>query len=185
MAFILAGVIALTVLVPKTAVSVAAGALFGTLVGGALMLAIAVIAAAVNYHIGRWWLHDSIDRKLADAGGDSQHQRWFHAIRDVASEAGFRFHFLIRLTPIPTTLISYAMGASGSKTKPFLLAAAAAVLPQLLWVHGGTAASLIDEPAVPVLRWCTVAVSILAGIAISVLVPKMAFRRIESMKAHQ
>lgn len=185
LAFIFFGVTALTLLVPKTAVSVTAGALFGTLAGGGLMLLVAVIAAGINYHIGRWWLHDSIDRKLEKSSENERYRPWIRAIRDVAAESGFQFHFLIRLTPIPTTLISYAMGMSGSKITPFLLAAAAAVLPQLLWVHGGTAATLVEEPAFSVFRWITIGISIVAGIAISLLVPKLALRRINSMKQNQ
>ena len=43
--FVICGVAAMTVLVPKTAVSLSAGAIFGTLLGGFLMLLIAVAAA--------------------------------------------------------------------------------------------------------------------------------------------
>jgi uncharacterized membrane protein YdjX (TVP38/TMEM64 family) len=182
--FILLGISLMSALVPKTAVSVTAGALFGTLLGSCLMLIIAVVAAALNYAIGRWWLHQSINRKLLLAS-ERDHVPWVLAVRDVARTAGFRFHFLIRLAPIPTTLISYAMGASGSRIRPFLLAAAVAVIPQSLWVHGGTAAMLIDDPSPNGLGWTSVIVSVLAAIAISIIVPRMAMTRIESMKNMQ
>ena len=56
--FVLCGVAAMTMLIPKTAVSVSAGAIFGTFMGGFLMLVTAVAAAILNYSIARWWLHE-------------------------------------------------------------------------------------------------------------------------------
>lgn len=190
--FIGVGIIAMTVLVPKTLVSITAGALFGTLTGSLLMLVIAVAAAATNHAIGRWWLHDSICRRLNDSEGGAGNEPtfdqprstmdWLHAIADLAGEAGFRLHLLIRLMPIPTTLISYVMGAMGSKRSPFLLAAAVAVLPQTLWVHAGTAATMMDDSSTSQLRWVGIMVSILAAIAVGVIIPKAAIKRIESYR---
>jgi uncharacterized membrane protein YdjX (TVP38/TMEM64 family) len=176
-AFVLAGVLSMTVLVPKTVVSMTAGALFGTPLGSLLMLIIAVSAAALNYSIARWWLFDSISRKLSET---DQHggAAWMRAVRDLAADAGFRFHLVVRLAPIPTTLISYTMGASGSKIRPFLSAAATAVIPQMLWVHGGTATTMIGDPNVSGLRWVSVIVSVLAAMAIGVIVPREAMKRV-------
>ena len=184
LAFIFLGIASMSILVPKTAVSVTAGALFGTIVGSLLMLVIAVAAAGLNYAIGRWWLHESIRRNLTDADAQNR-MMWIRAVRDIARDAGFRFHFLVRMAPIPTTLISYAMGACGSKLRPFLLAAAVAVIPQSLWVHGGTAAILIDDPGASGLRWTSVIISVVAALAISILVPRMAMKRIDTMRELQ
>lgn len=183
-AFIFAGVALMSALVPKTLVSIAAGALFGTPLGVGLMLIVAVGAAALNYAIGRWWLYESIDRRLNRA---SRQQRggWARALRDTAREAGFGFHFLIRMTPLPTTLISYAMGSAGSRIGPFLAAAAVAVVPQSLWVHSGSAGALLSEPDASALQWASVVVSIAAAIAISVFVPRVALQRIESTRSSQ
>jgi uncharacterized membrane protein YdjX (TVP38/TMEM64 family) len=74
------------------------------------------------------------------------------------------------------------MGASGGRLRPFLLAAAVAVIPQTLWVHGGTATMLIDDPSPSGLRWTSVIVSVLAAIAISIIIPRMALKRVEAMK---
>ncbi len=179
--FALAGVISMTAFVPKTVVSITAGALFGTTLGSLLMLVVAVSAAALNYSIARWWLFDSIGCRLHDM---EQHHgtRWMRAVRNVAADAGFQFHLLVRLTPIPTTLISYTMGANGSRRRPFLLAAAVAVIPQMLWVHGGAAATMIDDPSVSGLRWLSVVVSVLAAVAIGVMVPHQASKRLQREK---
>ncbi|MFK8113434.1 MAG: TVP38/TMEM64 family protein [Rubripirellula sp.] len=185
--FAVLGIAAMTVLIPKTLVSITAGALFGTGVGSALMLLVAIMAAALNYSIGRWWLHDSITRRLSRPQSEATTDSftWLQAVAGVAADAGFQFHLLIRLLPIPTTLISYTMGATGSKKRPFFLAAAVAVIPQMLWVHGGTAASMIDEPSGSRLRWLSIFVSIFAAVAISLIVPKQAMKRVQAMKQSQ
>lgn len=176
--FMLAGILSLTLLVPKTVVSITAGALLGTVIGSLAMLVIAVAAAALNYSIARWWLFDSICHSLSQTGQGGRFA-WLRAVRDLAAEAGFCFHLLMRLSPVPTTLISYTMGASGSRLQPFLLAAAVAVIPQTLWVHGGTAATMINDAEVSGLRWLSTVVSVLAAGAVSVIVPKEAMKRIK------
>ncbi len=179
--FVFTAVAAMTLMVPKTAVSVTAGVLFGTALGSFLLLIVAVMAAALNYAIGRWWLYESIELKLA-AAGQSNRSLLLRAVRDMASEAGLRFHLLVRLAPVPTTMISYAMGASGSRIGPFLLAAAITVIPQTLWVHGGTAVTLIGQPHSAPLQWIGPIISILAAITISVLIPPLALQRVEALR---
>jgi uncharacterized membrane protein YdjX (TVP38/TMEM64 family) len=176
-AFVLLGIAALTLLVPKTAVSVLSGAMFGTVLGSLLMLCVAVVAAALNYAIGRWWLRDQVDRALAAASSPN----WLRAIREVSAEADYRFHVLMRLTPLPTAVISYAMGASGSRLRPFLLGAGIAVIPQSLWVHGGTAVTAFDEPSSSPIRWLGIVLSIAAATATAIIVPRLAMRRVEAL----
>ncbi|MAI72123.1 MAG: hypothetical protein CMM01_14600 [Rhodopirellula sp.] len=179
--FMLCGVAAMTVLVPKTAVSLSAGAIFGTLTGGTLMLFIAVIAASLNYCIARWWLHEAICTKLARERQNRSSNR-LRAIHNLAADAGFLFHLMVRLTPIPTTLISYTMGASGSRLGPFLSAAAVAVGPQLLWVQSGASAAIIADGSASTTHWVAVIASVVAAILTSILVPKMALQQIKLVK---
>lgn len=181
LAFIFLGFVSMTILVPKTLVSITAGALFGTINGGLLMFFIAILAATVNYGIGRWWLYESINRRF-DHPSQQSDQSWSRAVRDLAADAGFGFHFLARLLPVPAAMISYLMGASGSRLGPFLCAAALGVFPQMVWVHSGTAITMIDDPSTTGLRWLGVAISVFAGIAIAVIVPREAMRRIETAR---
>ena len=178
-AFVLTSILLMSVLLPKTAISLAAGALFGTLVGSGMMLIIAVTAAVLNYSIGRWWLHDFILQRLESASRDvpASQTKLLRTMRDLASEAGFGFHLLVRLAPIPTMLISYLMGAGGAKLRPFVAAAAVAVIPQTLWVHGGSAASLIHDPNASPAAWLSVGVSVSAAVVLSFIVPRVALQK--------
>lgn len=179
--FVIAAVTAMTLMVPKTAVSVTAGVFFGTALGSLLLLFSALLAAGLNYAIGRWWLYESIERMLA-GGGKSNRSLLLRAVRDMASEGGLRFHLLVRMAPLPTTMISYAMGASGSRIGPYLLAVAIAVIPQTLWVHGGTAVTLIEHGDSSPLQWIGTTVSIVAAIVITFVIPPLALKRLESLR---
>ena len=179
--FVLCGVAAMTMLIPKTAVSVSAGAIFGTFMGGFLMLVTAVAAAILNYSIARWWLHDMICDKLHREQTSTQ-KTWLQVMHDLATDAGFAFHLMVRLTPLPTTLISYTMGANGSRLKPFIAAAAVAVAPQLFWVQSGSAAVMLAEGSTSIVHWAAVICSVTISVLASILLPRLAIHQIRMMK---
>jgi uncharacterized membrane protein YdjX (TVP38/TMEM64 family) len=202
-AFVSISIVLMSTVIPKTAVSVTAGALFGTMLGSSLMVVIAVASAALNYSVGYWWLRDSIRRRLgltsrercsgmqtAPSGvqtglsggqtGSADEHTWTHAVVDLAAEAGFGLHLLIRLSPVPTMVISYGMGAVGARWLPYLAAAAAAIIPQILWVHSGATASMIHNPDATTLRWLSGGLSLVVAIAVSIMIPRQAMRRLQS-----
>ncbi len=209
--FVLISILLMSTFVPKTAVSVTAGALFGTALGTGLMVIIAVTAAAMNYAIGRWWLHDSIRQSLSEAREvlpeepgalpnepadsledhdayreahppTSSRKKWAWVIAGMAADAGFSLHLLIRLSPVPTMLISYSMGALNCRIRPYLWASAVAIIPQSAWVHAGSVATTLHDPDASALRFISVALSVLVAILVSVIVPREAFKRLQSMK---
>ncbi|WP_222435900.1 TVP38/TMEM64 family protein [Rubripirellula tenax] len=179
--FVIISILLMSVMVPKTVVSVTAGALFGTSLGSGLMLVVAVVAAALNYSIGRWWLADSIESRIRRQD-QTPTGEILRTAQSMAGDAGFGFHLMIRLAPIPTMMISYLMGACGGRFAPFLAATAVAVIPQSLWVHSGTIATAIDDPQAGGLRWMGIALSVIGAIAISVAVPREAMKRLKRQR---
>ena len=176
--FVISSVIMMTLFLPKTAVSLTAGALFGTLLGSVLLAIVAVIAALLNYGMGRWWLQASVARRvMANQAG------WLAALRATAGDAGLGLHLLVRLCPIPTTVISYSMGAAGARLKPFLSAAFLAVAPQTLWVHSGAAATSAASSDGNLARWLGAVISLGVACMMSVVVPREALRRIREAQA--
>ena len=127
--------------------------------------------------------------RTLDTTGDLQktgtRANWAKALRDLASEGGLGFHLLFRFAPIPSMLVNYSMGAANARMMPYTIAAAIGVLPQLLWVHGGTIATmdLAVNQTSPIGAWrpITAGVSILAAIAISIVIPRQVMRRIDAM----
>ncbi|MGB7327443.1 MAG: VTT domain-containing protein [Rubripirellula sp.] len=180
--FVVMAVVLMSVMVPKTVMSVAAGAMFGTVMGSGLMLLIAVLAATINFFIGRWWLADTIDRRIQT---ESQTGEILQLARSMAGEAGFGFHFLLRLTPVPTMVISYLMGACGGRYLPFIAAAAAGVIPQTLWVHSGSAVAMVGDAQSDQLRWFSIALSIIGALAVSFIVPRRAVQRLKQTRQNQ
>jgi hypothetical protein len=51
------------------------------------------------------------------------------------------------------------------------------VIPQTLWVHGGSAATLMHDSNASPLAWFGVGVSVSAAVALSIIVPRVALRK--------
>lgn len=191
LAFVVLGTLAMCLFVPKTFVSIAAGSVFGLMVGGPTLAVTAVVSAWVNYHLGRWSLgHSSIDVEAEAA--DASWREALRIIRSGAREANLGTHLLVRLSPIPTTIISYTMGASRARQIPYLAAALLAAGPQLLWVHCGAVAtetmSTVAEAGISgagisgamdpsLTRWLGLVTSVIAAVLLSVLVPRHIWRQ--------
>lgn len=186
------GVAAMSMMVPKTVVSLSAGALFGSSVGCLTMFFTAIAAAALNYGVGRFWIVNATDQNSTnDATSSQEGNRQSRsstphpiplraALIRLARQAGFGMHLLIRLTPVPTSVISYSMGATKARFVPYLTAAALGVIPQFLYVH---AASMVTEPEVSQrYRYTSAAISLVTAIVVSVVLPKIALKRIRIIR---
>lgn len=178
-AFFFIGLILVSVILPKTVVSLGAGALFGTVTGGVLIALISVVAAVLNYMIGRWWFRDSILHQVNEAHGETK-PTWVVAISGMSAEAGYGPHLLLRFASIPSMLLNYFMGAVGARIAPFMTAAVLGILPQLLWVHGGAIAS-IDSDQIGAGRWLSTLLSLIAALAVTVIVPGKVMNRIRQI----
>lgn len=174
--FVASGVMLITGFVPKTIVSVAAGALFGTATGSLLMVIVAVGAAALNYWLARLLVRDHWAQWAAGR------PHW-EAVRRVTEQGGFRLHLLLRFSPIPTMVIGYACGAAGARLVPFLLAAGAAVAGQVLWIYSGAMANqMIAQQAASgeaaLAQWTSLIVAVGASVALAVVLRRYVAREL-------
>ncbi|MEM9587155.1 MAG: VTT domain-containing protein [Planctomycetota bacterium] len=172
-AFVLMGAAMMSLFVPKTAVLIAAGVLFGPVTGSLLMVVTATLAATVNFGIGRWWLNDWIQGHPKPS---------IRLARVLAGEAGVGVHLLFRLAPIPTSVISYTMGAAGARLAPFLVAAAMGVVPQWLWVYSGASAQAAMTTERANANWIGLLVSIVAALGLAIVMPRYVTRRLDAWK---
>ena len=138
------------------------------------MVIVSLVAGATNYFIGRWWMKDSSLEKFDQI--TKNEATWKSAIRDLAQEAGYGLHMLIRFAPIPSMLVNYAMGALQARFAPFIFAATVGVLPQFLWVHGGAMAT--TESSSP-WRWISGLISVAAAVSVAVIIPQMVADRLK------
>ncbi|MEV6847919.1 VTT domain-containing protein [Actinoplanes sp. NPDC051411] len=118
------GGLLLSVMVPRTAITIACGALLGAATGAAAALAAAVIAAIATYYAGRWAgrgaLKAKSGSKLARLDG------WL-------DRRGLSAVLLVRLLPLaPYGLVGYAYGTTSVCRKRYLLGTTLAAIPSAI-----------------------------------------------------
>ena len=115
------GGLLLSVLVPRTAITLACGALLGAATGALAALAAAVIAAVATYYAGRWAGRGVL---AARSGGRLQRlDGWLN-------RRGLSAVLLVRLLPLaPFGLIGYAYGTTSVCRKRYLLGTTLASIP--------------------------------------------------------
>jgi uncharacterized membrane protein YdjX (TVP38/TMEM64 family) len=117
------GALLLSGLVPRSAISLACGALFGPLVGAACALSAALLAAGGTFLVGRSLGREAVARWSS---------RWDRLGRLDAftSRRGLLAVIVVRLMPIaPFGVIGYAYGASSVRFRHYLLGTLLAGLP--------------------------------------------------------
>jgi uncharacterized membrane protein YdjX (TVP38/TMEM64 family) len=115
------GGLLLSVLVPRTAITLACGALLGPATGAATALAAAVIAAIATYYAGRWAGRGAL---TARTGGR------LHRLDGWLNRRGLSAVLLVRFLPLaPFGLIGYAYGTTSVCRKRYLLGTTLAAIP--------------------------------------------------------
>jgi len=115
------GGLLLSALVPRTAITLASGALLGAATGAATALAAAVIAAIATYYAGRWAGRGAL---TARAGGRLDRlDGWLN-------KRGLSAVLLVRFLPLaPFGLVGYAYGTTSVCRKRYLLGTTLASIP--------------------------------------------------------
>jgi uncharacterized membrane protein YdjX (TVP38/TMEM64 family) len=118
------GGLLLSVLVPRTAITLACGALLGAAAGAMAALAAAVIAAVATYYLGRWAGRGAL---AARAGGR------MHRLDGWLNRRGLSAVLLVRFLPLaPFGLIGYAYGTTSVCRKRYLLGTTLASIPSAI-----------------------------------------------------
>ncbi|WP_230686996.1 TVP38/TMEM64 family protein [Catellatospora vulcania] len=111
----------LCALVPRTAISLGCGALFGAVAGAAWSLTAALLAATITYAAGRWAGRDFVAAHAGDRL--ARLDRWL-------ARRGLLAVIVVRLQPIaPFGLVGYAYGTSSVRFRHYLLGTALGGLP--------------------------------------------------------
>lgn len=121
--FVLVAMVCTSVFVPDTVFAVMAGMLYGVL-GGTVIITVAVfLTASVDFLLARRWLFGTVRRWL-------ERQPRLAAIERAIHREGFRFQFLLRLTPLSPVVLSYVLGTTPTRFGTFL-AACVGLIPGL------------------------------------------------------
>lgn len=115
------GALLMVVLVPRTLITVAWGALFGAMGGAGYTLAGALIAALLGFGVGRWLGRDFVAERVR--GRLARLDGWFQR----QSVLGV---ITVRLLPVGGFgLVSYGYGTTGARLLPYLVGSVLATAP--------------------------------------------------------
>src|SRR4029077_17014701 len=138
---VFAAVYALACLVlPGSLITLAAGSLFGVIVGTAVVSLASVTGACLAFWLGRTLARGLVERRLA---GNPR----FRALDQAVAAGGFKIVLLTRLSPLfPFTLLNYAFGLTKVRFRDYVLASWIGMLPgTVMYVYlGSTVKELAD-----------------------------------------
>jgi uncharacterized membrane protein YdjX (TVP38/TMEM64 family) len=169
-------VVAVAALIPGSALTLAAGALFG-LVSGTIVTSLAsTTGAALAFLISRYLARDRIAAEI-------RRYPKFDAIDKAISASGWKIVALLRLSPaVPFNLQNYLYGLTGIRFWPCVLASWVAMLPgTFLYVYLGhigresleAAAGGAERPR-SLAEWAMLIVGLLATLAVAVYLTYLA-----------
>jgi uncharacterized membrane protein YdjX (TVP38/TMEM64 family) len=132
--FGLAYAVAVVAFVPGSALTLAAGAIFGVATGAVTVFVAAVAGSAAAFLIARYVARGAVERRIAA-------NPKFAAIDRAVGREGRKIAFLLRLSPaIPFTLLNYALGLTRVRFGDYLLASLGMIPGTLLYVYLGAVA---------------------------------------------
>lgn len=174
--FGVAYILAALFFIPASALTLAAGAIFGLGFGFITVSVSSTLAAGASFLIARYLARDKV-RAMAESN------RTFGAIDKAISLGGWRIIAMLRLSPaVPYSLGNYLYGLTPVRFWPYLIASWIAMMPgTFLYVYlgfaGKTAAS--GGGGESPWRYVLLGVGLLATIAVTVYVTRLAQRALK------
>lgn len=169
--FGLAYILAAMLFLPGSALTLAAGAIFGLGLGFLTVSVSSTIAAGASFLVARYLARDQV-RRMAE------NNRTFGAIDRAISQGGWRIIAMLRLSPaVPFSLGNYLYGLTPVRFWPYLVASWIAMMPgTLLYVYLGFAGKTAAAGGDGKNPWQYVllGVGLLATIIVSVYVTRLA-----------
>ncbi len=177
--FALGYIVAAVVFVPGSALTLAAGAIFGLLWGTVIVSIASTVAAAVAFLIGRYVARGAVERQ-------AHRYPKFGAIDKAIGEQGWKIIALLRLSPaIPYSIGNYVYGLTSVRFWPYVLASWIAMLPgTFMYVYLGhvgraTVAGTQRTPG----QWALLIVGLIATILVTVYITYLARKAIRGRVA--
>ena len=172
-------VVAVVLLVPGSALTLAAGALFGRVIGTLVVSLASTTGATLAFLIGRYLARERVRRYVR------RHPR-LAAVEKAVSEGGWKIVALLRLSPaVPFNLQNYLYGVTGIRLGPYVLTSWLAMLPgTFLYVYlGAIGRESVEAAGGPRQRgpaeWAMLIVGLLATLVLTVYVARQARRALK------
>lgn len=176
--FIALYVLACVLFLPGSILTLGAGVVFGVVKGSIIVSVASTLGATVAFLVGRYLARDWINSKIE---GNAK----FRAIDEAIGHEGWRIVGLTRLSPVfPFNLLNYAFGVTRVPLGQYILASWIGMIPgTVMYVYlgsvAGSLATLGSDSGTPARtpgQWALLAVGLLATVAVTVYVTRMARR---------
>ena len=173
--FALLYVAATVFFLPGSILTVGAGVVFGLLRGFVIVSISATLGATAAFLVGRYLARDWIAGKIAG------HPK-FAAIDEAVAREGWKIVGLLRLSPVvPFNVLNYAFGVTRVSLRDYVVASWIGMMPgTLLYVYLGSIAGDLAGAGGRASRtpaeWAFYAVGLVATIAVTVFVTRLARR---------
>jgi uncharacterized membrane protein YdjX (TVP38/TMEM64 family) len=178
LAFIVVYNLATIFFVPASLLTLGGGAIYGVIWGSVYVLIAATLGAVLAFLIGRHCARNWVYRRI-------QGYPQFRAIDTAVAREGFKIVLLTRLSPLfPFNLLNYAFGVTCVSLKDYAIGSLGMIPGTVLYVYfgaliGDIAALGTPQPLNPqaqLLQWLMKLVGLLATIAVTVYITRIAKR---------
>jgi uncharacterized membrane protein YdjX (TVP38/TMEM64 family) len=172
--FIAIYILATLAFLPAAILTLGAGVIFGVIWGSLYVFIGATLGAVAAFLVGRYVARGWVKEKISS-------YKKFANIDQAVSKEGLKIVFLIRLSPLfPFNLLNYALGVTSVSLKDYFLASFGMIPGTIMYVYLGHLAgdlALIGNKSQPdnmILHWVIQIIGLIATIAVTVYVTKIA-----------
>lgn len=178
-AFILLYIIATVAFLPGSILTLGAGVVFGLVLGSFYVFIGATFGATAAFLVGRYLARGWVANKI-------EGNQKFKAIDEAVGREGLKIVLLTRLSPIfPFNLLNYAYGITGVSLKDYVIGSLGMIPGTIMYVYiGSLAGSLATvgteaQPANPAIQWTIRIIGLIATVAVTLYVTKLARQALE------
>jgi uncharacterized membrane protein YdjX (TVP38/TMEM64 family) len=181
-AFIGIYIMATVAFLPAFILTLGAGVLFGLWLGSIYVFIGATLGSIAAFLIGRYLARDWVAKKIA--GNDK-----FKAIDRAVGKEGLKIVLLTRLSPaFPFNLLNYAFGVTGVSARDYMIGSIGMIPGTIMFVYIGSLAGSLaligtdaQPPVNPTLQWTIRIVGLIATVAVTVYVTRLAKQALDSV----
>jgi uncharacterized membrane protein YdjX (TVP38/TMEM64 family) len=181
-AFIGLYIVATVAFLPAFILTLGAGVLFGVWLGSVYVFIGATLGSIAAFLVGRYLARDWVANKIA---ANNQ----FRAIDRAVGQEGLKIVLLTRLSPIfPFNLLNYALGLTDVSITDYIIGSIGMIPGTIMFVYIGSLAGSLAligteaQPTNPSLQWTIRIVGLIATIAVTIYVTRLARKALEVLE---
>ncbi len=172
-------IIATLAFLPASILTLGAGIIFGVVWGSLYVFIGATLGATAAFLVGRYLAKSWVKEKISS-------YKKFATIDKAVSKEGLKIVLLTRLSPLfPFNLLNYALGITSVSFSDYLIGSVGMIPGTIMYVYLGSLAgnlALIGSKSKPsniILHWVIQIIGLMATIAVTVYVTKIAKKALE------